>query len=285
VDFNGPHAKWGGKSVLVCVDYFSRFVIAKFFKSTDMGSVAAALEPNFQLLGSPKSIRSDNGPPFNGGDWDSYCADRGMSVEKSTPGFPQQNGLVERYMQIVNKALSIAAETADSPEKLLEAAIDAHNMATQRTTNASPEVLLFGRIRRERLPVAQSTPRHINREELRARDTAEKSKARDRENVKRRARQTSIAPGTEVLLRRQAKSEDQTGFDPTRFKIVEGSRRDFVIEDPNGRRFKRNVRQLKKVSGPPASNNARGNAREESRIDKGRPRRKCRVPSHLYKCD
>jgi transposase InsO family protein len=98
VDFNGPHSACGGKSILVIVDYFSRFIIAKFVKSTDIGSVRPVLEETFGLLGNPSSIRSDNGPPFSSAEWKEFCENRSIKPEFSTPGHPQQNGLVERYM-------------------------------------------------------------------------------------------------------------------------------------------------------------------------------------------
>jgi transposase InsO family protein len=277
IDFNGPHARFGGKSVLVCVDYFSRFVIAKFLKSTDFKSVSATLGPIFQLLGNPRSIRSDNGPPFNSAEWGKFCNDQNIVAEFSTPGFPQQNGLVERYMQIVNKALTIAAETSNEPERMLEETVDAHNMATQRTTNASPEVLLFGRIRRRKLPVAGCTEVPVDHQQLRERDAGEKSKTRDRENTKRRSKPTKIAPGDHVLLKRHCKAKDQTIFDPSHFKVIKGQNGDFTIEAPNGKRFKRNVSQLKKVSGPPPTID--GPPPTETLVP--RPKRNRQEPKHL----
>lgn len=66
LDFNGPHANHGGKSILVIVDYFSRFLFAKFVRSTDFGSVKQVLTDLFDLFGNPREARTDNGPPFNG---------------------------------------------------------------------------------------------------------------------------------------------------------------------------------------------------------------------------
>ena len=132
------------------MDYLSRFVIARFVRSIDILSVTFILEPIFELMGNPASIRSDNGPPFNGIDWLEYCKKKKQNIEAefSTPGHPQQNGLVERYMQVINKTITIAIETNKEPEVALRDAIDSHNMATQRTTNIAPEVLPLGRMRR-----------------------------------------------------------------------------------------------------------------------------------------
>jgi hypothetical protein len=53
-DFNGPHAAYGGRSVFVLVDCYSRFVVPEFVKSTDMGNVRPFLEKTFHLLGNPR---------------------------------------------------------------------------------------------------------------------------------------------------------------------------------------------------------------------------------------
>lgn len=50
VDFNGPHARLGGCSIFVMVDYFSRFVAAEMVKSTDMASIEPALLKYFGIL-------------------------------------------------------------------------------------------------------------------------------------------------------------------------------------------------------------------------------------------
>ena len=69
IDYNGKHADCGGRMIIVLVDYFIRFLVAEFIRSTDIGSLVVFLETTFSVLGYPKSIRSDNGPPFNGEEW------------------------------------------------------------------------------------------------------------------------------------------------------------------------------------------------------------------------
>lgn len=127
----------------VLVDYYSRYIFAEFVKSTDFESTARFLDPLFAKFGFPTLLRSDNGPPFNSSNWLEYCERNGIGPEFSTPGHPQQNGLVERYMQLVNKSISIAVETGENCERGLAETIDAHNSAVHRTTGAAPEVLFF----------------------------------------------------------------------------------------------------------------------------------------------
>lgn len=102
IDFNGPYALLGGISILVVIDYRSRYLFAKPVKSTSFDSVKKILEEIFEKEGYPKSIKSDNGPPFNGAEYKEYCGQRGIKAIFSAPLFPQQNGMVESSMKVVN---------------------------------------------------------------------------------------------------------------------------------------------------------------------------------------
>ena len=109
VDFNGPYSKFGGISILVIVDYRSRYVIAKPVKSTSFENTKRVLDAVFDKEGFPECIKSDNGPPFNGEDYKRYCSERGINLIFSTPLRPQQNGLAESCMKVVNKAMVAAS--------------------------------------------------------------------------------------------------------------------------------------------------------------------------------
>ncbi|XP_062535403.1 uncharacterized protein K02A2.6-like [Armigeres subalbatus] len=84
VDFNGPYLKFGGISILVIVDYRSRYIIAKPLKSTNFENTRKVLDAIFEKEGFPQSIKSDNGPPFNGEDYKRYCHERGINIIFST---------------------------------------------------------------------------------------------------------------------------------------------------------------------------------------------------------
>jgi transposase InsO family protein len=138
IDFNGPHSACGGKLIVVLVDYFSRYLFAQFVKSTDFTSLKTFLDKIFARYGLSKTIRFDNGPPFNGADYSIYLKSLGIVPEFSTPGFPQQNGLVERYMQLVNKSITIAVAMGQNCNRSLAETIAAHNSAIHRITGNAP---------------------------------------------------------------------------------------------------------------------------------------------------
>jgi hypothetical protein len=280
IDFNGKHGAVGGKMVVVIVDYFSRFVFAEFIPSTDFASVKPVLDQIFKILGNPRSIRSDNGPPFNGEEWARYCENKGIIHERSTPGFPQQNGLVERYMQIINKAVTIACATNEDPEASLAKTVEAHNMAVQRTTNVAPEVLLLGRRRRSKFPIMDGSSVELSEESLRKRDMNEKHRSTERENQKRGAREPEIQVGDEVFVKRWTKAKDQTKFDQVRFKVLSRNEGDFEIEGSDGRKLTRNITQLKKAPVVSGSDSEESMEMQES-IVAPRPKRRRMTPAHL----
>lgn len=103
----------------------------------------------FEREGSPAHIKTDYWPPFKGNEYKSYCSERGVTTIYSTPRFPQQNGLVEGYMIVTNKAMSSASSNKTNFVEELRAAVDAHNAATHRVTRIAPEeVMTFRKIKR-----------------------------------------------------------------------------------------------------------------------------------------
>ena len=247
IDYNGPHAAYGARSIVVMVDYYSRFLTAEFVKSTDFASLAPFLKRTFGLMGNPVSIRSDNGPPFNGRESQEYCANEGITPEYSTPANPQQNGLVERYMQLVNKAVTIAASSNMNGDEALSKAVAAHNSAKQRTTGEAPDVLLLGRRRRGKLPEAAPMRIEIDEQTLRQTDERNKFRAKCHEDKKRRARAPGVVIGDTVYVKQYQKAKDETRFGSERLKVIGGTRGDFTLEASNGRIMKRNITQLKKA--------------------------------------
>ena len=290
IDFNGPHAAYGGRLVVVLVDYYSRYVMAEFIRSTDLASVTCFLSRIFASFGLPLSIRSDNGPPFNSAGWIQFCKANGILAEFSTPGFPQQNGLVERYMQLINKSLSIAFETAGDQEECLSETIAAHNAAVHRVTGVEPEVLLFGRRIRRKLPLLNPERVLVDLEALRERDALEKAKAQSAEDARRHARESSVSVGDTVLVKRVQKSKDQTRFAPERFAVVRAHRGDFVLESENAKTLSRNITDLRKVHAPLPQQLGEGPAPIlDQQVPAGvtddtrppRPSRKRKPPAHL----
>ena len=81
-------------SVLVIIDYFSRYYEIEITCSTTSSEVIKSLERIFMIHGLPLSVTSDNGP------FERYLEGCGIEHMKTVPLWPQANGEVERQNQL-----------------------------------------------------------------------------------------------------------------------------------------------------------------------------------------
>lgn len=206
------------------------------------------LEGVFEREGFPKFIRSDNGPPFNGDDYKKYCSERGIETQYSTPLFPQQNGLVENYMKLVNKAMATAVSNGTCFKEALQAAVNAHNAASHSVTGVPPEEVMLGRKIKRRLPLLHHTKANFDEEILNQRDRCEKLKAKEREDARRGARSCRVGPGDTVIVERVTRTKGESRFDPQRYTVIQEDNGSLALHNDEGQILKRHVTQTRKVS-------------------------------------
>lgn len=284
LDFNGPYARFGGISILVIIDYRSRYAIAKPVKSTNFESTRKILDDVFNREGFPLAIKSDNGPPFNGEDYKNYCRERGIQTVFSTPFFPQQNGLVENFMKVVNKAMSTALSNVSSFNDELQAAVNAHNSSAHTVTRMAPEEVLSGRRIRRGLPLMNPGKVDIDEQLLNKRDAEAKLHSKAVADVRRGARPCKVSPGDIVILERQSKAKGDARFDERRHTVVQQNNGSLLLSDVNGQLLRRHVTQTKKVhewrNSDPANKIVKG---KQTQVAASPPRcsRKRRAPTHL----
>ena len=106
IDLLGPLPS--GDSVLVVVDYYSRYYEIDIMGSTKSDKIVESLEKMFATHGLPLSITSDNGPQFISETVEQYFVDNGVEHRKITPLWPQANGEVERQNRSLLKRMKIA---------------------------------------------------------------------------------------------------------------------------------------------------------------------------------
>lgn len=282
VDFNGPYAKYGGISILVVIDYRSRYAFARPVKSTGFEHTKKVLDEIFDAEGLPKAIKSDNGPPFNGEDYKAYCTARGIQMIFSTPFFPQQNGLVENFMKVVNKAMCAAYSGSNNYQEELQAAVQAHNSAAHSITKMPPEEVLHGRKIQRGLPLLERGKADVDENLLNSRDNKAKTYSKQHEDARRGAKPCKVLVNDTVILERQAKTKGQSRFDPKRYTVVEENNGSLVLRDEDGVLVRRHVTQTRKVdewrNPEPA---AAGDLSNQDPSLTKRPIRERRAPRHL----
>ena len=97
-----------GDSVLIVVDYFSRYFEVEVMRSTTSEKVIEFLEKIFTTHGLPLLLRSDNGPQFSSDTFEQYLKNQGIEHRKTTPLWPQANREVERQNKSLLKRMRIA---------------------------------------------------------------------------------------------------------------------------------------------------------------------------------
>ncbi|XP_062703931.1 uncharacterized protein K02A2.6-like [Aedes albopictus] len=223
LDFNGPYARFGGIYILV------------------------VLEDIFDHEGFPIHIRTDNGPPFNGEDFSKYCAERGITNVFSTPLFPQQNGLAENCMKLINKAMATAVSVGTDYNDELHSAIKAHNSAAHSITKVPPEELMFGRKIRRWLPLLNPGKVNHDDEKINSRDMKAKLTGKQYEDRRRGAKRSQITPGDTVIIERHSRTKGESRFDPRKYTVTEQNKGNLVLTGPDGQQLKRHVTQTKRV--------------------------------------
>ena len=97
-----------GESLLVVVDYFSRYFEVVILNSTSSTRTIEALKPIFARFGVPHTLKTDNGPQMVSEEFETFLAENGIEHRTTPPLWPQANGEVERQNRTLMKSVQIA---------------------------------------------------------------------------------------------------------------------------------------------------------------------------------
>ena len=78
-----------GESLLVTVDYFSRFFEVDILRGTTSAAVITRLHAHFARYGLPHTLRTDNGPQFASKEFAAFLAEMGVDHRRDTPLWPR----------------------------------------------------------------------------------------------------------------------------------------------------------------------------------------------------
>ena len=101
IDFIGPFPDRG--YILVMIDTFTRFVELYATKDATAKAACTALVEHVGRYGSPRYIRSDNGPHFANHVIDEFTKLAGTVHEKILAYSSEHNSIVERMNKEVNR--------------------------------------------------------------------------------------------------------------------------------------------------------------------------------------
>ena len=140
VDFKGPFA---GKYALVFMDLYSRWSDVAITTSTSMKAVKKHFLKYFAAHGTPKVIKSDNGPPFNGREFEEFAKEQNFRHRKITPHHPQANGEVENFMKTIKKTIERCNVAKLTFEEEIWNVLGAYRNTPHSTTGKTPASLVL----------------------------------------------------------------------------------------------------------------------------------------------
>ncbi|KAH9245951.1 hypothetical protein BASA81_016547 [Batrachochytrium salamandrivorans] len=157
----GPmvETKSGNKYLITCIDYATRWVLAKPVKDMTESAVSAFLYELMMTYGAPFEIISDRGKSFLAEGIDLFERENRIRHLATTPYHPQTNGMVERMHAMLGHGLTTLVHgKRDRWDEYLPQVLLALRTRTHAVTKFSPFFLLFGI--HPRLPTDETPPQN-----------------------------------------------------------------------------------------------------------------------------
>ena len=246
MDFLGPFHS--GEYLLAVIDCYSRYPEVEIVSSTAAPAVLPKLDVIFARHGIPDKVTSDNGPPFQGKEFERYMSLLGINHVPSTPLWPQGNAHVEAFNKPLGKAIQTAHAEHRKWKQELQRFLLNYRTTPHTTTKVPPAQLLFNRVVKGKLPVLERKAKVINRHaEATRNDEVRKESAKIYADSKRRAKHSEIQIGDTVICQQNKQNKLSTRFNPVPYTVIKikGTR---ITARNNNKFITRNVSFFKKLS-------------------------------------
>ena len=158
----------GNRYILMAVDYFTKFCVARAVKDFTAASTALFLfEDIVCKFGLPKGIMSDKGVNFKSNMLDQLC--KLLSIKKANSTFyhAEGNGMVERTVKSVKQIVTMYVNVEHSNwDEFLQPSISAYNTTVHSSLKLSPYEALFAKSPTILAEVMLAVPVDTNQNEI-----------------------------------------------------------------------------------------------------------------------
>jgi len=249
IDFFGPIPT--GHYKMVMIDRYSRYVIVKDLARINAESVIKAVDDVCADFGYMRILKSDNGPPFKSYAFSQWCKDSGITHRRITPYWPRANGMAERFMKPLAKAIRVNGRFSPHYELEIKTFTRSYNDTPHLATGYAPRDLIYrSRTSSTRLPVFH-TPKVENEVHslVYENDQHAKESSKRYSDVRLHVRPHDFEVGQSVLKRQIRKLKSDSPFDPVPFLVTDVNGTMITISR-NGTSYCRNSSELKHYTGP-----------------------------------
>ena len=269
MDFYGPIPT--GELILVIIDDYSRFPVLEKVHSTAATTVIKKIEKVFAIFGTPYSVRSDNGPPFNSNEFKEFSKYMGFEHRKITPYWPQANGEAERFMRNISKVMRAAKVERMPWEEEMTKFLRTYRATPHCSTGVASSALLFKNSSTSRLPRPSKCTNNPLDNYARLADEAAKNKMQAYHQQSNKIHDNNrIRINDCVLVKQNQRNKTTPPYDPKPYKVTQikgtmiTAERDDHIITRHASQFKRfiepqylsrDTRHHTRLIGTPASTN------------------------------
>ncbi|CAC5361328.1 unnamed protein product [Mytilus coruscus] len=218
IDFGGPYPD--GHYNLVAIDKRTRYPMVESLRTITGKQTIEKLRKIFSIHGTPSRVESDNGPPFNSGEFSEFAMEQDFKHHRVTPGHPRANGEAEVFMKLINKTEQIANLQNKDSATAIQEMLMGYRSTPHPATGISPYEALMNRPIRTKLGYI---PRTITKNENLFEDINERDK-QYKEKIKkyaenRNTQEHAFQIGDYVLLEQTKRDKWTTAYEPA-FYIV-----------------------------------------------------------------
>ena len=225
-----------GTTYLLTIDYYSKWIEVDKLDNLTSKNTISYLKSQFARHGIPDELRSDNGPQFGSAEFAEFAIYYGFVHTTSTPHYPQANGEAERGVQTIKTLLKKAADPYQALLNYRNTPLDGLSL--------SPAQLLMGCRLKTMLPTTAALLRPQGSAEVK--NALEKKKKKEKQYYDKHCGKELPSLHTGDVIRMQKGRK----WEPATVLYKHQSPRSYVVETPEGSRYRRNRRQLHSTQVP-----------------------------------
>ncbi|KAK7099318.1 hypothetical protein V1264_003469 [Littorina saxatilis] len=253
LDFAGPFPS--GDYLLVVIDEYSRFPEVEIISSTSAKIVTRKLETIFSRQGIPKTVKTDNGPPFHGQEFSHFATQFGFHHRKITPLWPEANGEAERFMRTLDQNIRSSTAANLNWKTQLPTFLRQYRGTPHSSTGVSPFEALTKRKMNIGLPDCSlpldPIPVHTR---MIHNDFLSKRKMTEFTDRKRHTQLCDINPGDHVLVKQKKLNKLSTPYSPLPYVVIK-KKGSMLTAQRGNHSIVRNSSHFKPIQGDHTVNN------------------------------